>query len=73
MSIKYVCPYCKSVHGNIESNQVSEMQLGWHFLTPEERQHIISYGADGEMIAHVTCEYCSEAIQRHPELANPLQ
>lgn len=73
MSIKYVCPYCKSMHGNIESNQVSEMQLGWHFLTPEERQHIISYGEGGEMIAHVTCEYCSEAIQRHPELANPLQ
>lgn len=73
MSIKYVCPYCKTVHGNIESDTVSEMQLGWHFLTPEERQHIISYGTDGELVAHVTCEYCSEAIARHPELTNPLQ
>ncbi|RKD22797.1 hypothetical protein BEP19_11150 [Ammoniphilus oxalaticus] len=73
MSIKYVCPYCKSIHGHIEASQVSEMQLGWHFLTPEERKHIISYEAGGDLVAHVTCDYCSEAVQRHPELTNPLQ
>ncbi len=72
MSIKYVCPHCKSTLGNIESELVTETELGWHFLTPEERQHIISYDS-GNMIVNVTCEYCSEAIQRNPELAYPLQ
>ncbi|MEW9672681.1 anti-sigma-F factor Fin [Ammoniphilus sp. 3BR4] len=72
MSIKYVCPHCKSTHGSIDSEDVTEMQLGWHFLTPEERQHIINYN-NGDMVVNVSCEYCSEAVERNPELAYPLQ
>jgi DNA-directed RNA polymerase subunit RPC12/RpoP len=73
MSIKYVCQYCKTTIGQIDSADVSEMKLGLHFLTPEERQHIISYEANGDIVANIACEYCSEAINRHPELVNPLQ
>ncbi|HJV47537.1 MAG TPA: anti-sigma-F factor Fin [Bacillota bacterium] len=73
MSIKYVCQYCNTTIGAVDSSHVSEMQLGWHFLTPEERKHIISYEANGDAVARITCEYCNEAIQRHPELIYPLQ
>jgi hypothetical protein len=73
MVIKYVCPHCGSTHGMINSNNVTEAQLGWHFLTPEERQHIISYDNHGDLVANIVCEYCNEAIYRHPELVNPLQ
>jgi len=72
MSIKYICPYCKTTLGVFDSTHVSEAQLGLHSLTPEERNHIISYEANGDVVASVTCEYCSEAIDRNPELANPL-
>jgi hypothetical protein len=73
MSIKYICPYCKNKIGEIQADEVTEMQLGLHFLTPEERQHIISYETNGDLVAKVTCEYCAEAVNRYPELINPLQ
>ena len=54
----------------------SEMQLGFHFLTPEERSDIIAYNPNGDVTVKVVCDYCREAIESNPELllvANPLQ
>ncbi|MFT9850308.1 anti-sigma-F factor Fin [Aneurinibacillus sp. REN35] len=73
MAIRYICPHCRTQHGAIDHPDATEQRLGLHFLTREEREHIISYEANGDMVAHVTCEYCSEAINRHPELTHPLQ
>ncbi|MBO8172679.1 MAG: anti-sigma-F factor Fin family protein [Bacillaceae bacterium] len=73
MSVKYVCRYCGKEIGSIHDNHITEYQLGFHFLTPEERKHIISYTSDGDIVARVICEYCQEALERNPELSNPLQ
>lgn len=73
MSIKYVCRYCEKEIGHIDSPNVTESQLGFHFLTPDERKHIISYENNGDVVARVVCEYCQEALERNPELVNPLQ
>lgn len=76
MSIKYVCKYCKTNMGEIHSDQVSEMQLGFHSLTPEERKDIIAYNPNGEIMVNITCDHCHEIFVSHPELAllsNPLQ
>ncbi len=73
MSIKYVCRYCGKEIGEIDDGNVTEFQLGFHFLTPEERKHIISYEADGDTVAKIICEYCQEALERNPELSHPLQ
>lgn len=76
MEIKYVCPHCQSVVGRINSTTVSEHQLGFHFLTPEERSDIIAYSQNGDVTVKVTCDYCKQALLTHPELmlvANPLQ
>jgi hypothetical protein len=76
MDIRYVCRHCQSVIGVLNSSTVNEQQLGFHSLTPEERQDIIAYNLDGGMTVRVTCEFCREALAAHPELSlirSPLQ
>ncbi len=76
MSIRYVCKHCSMSLGEIASEQVTEAQLGFHFLTPEERNDIITYNSSGDVIVKLVCDYCREALQSHPELAlvsSPLQ
>lgn len=75
MSIRYVCRSCGTTIGQIP-HSVSEYQLGFHFLTPQERKHIISYEEDGGVTVRILCEYCNEAINNNPELSllsTPLQ
>lgn len=62
--------------GRFENDQVPEYRLGLQFLTPEERKRIISYNSNGDVTVKVICEYCSQTLDSHPELAllsNPLQ
>ncbi|MEF2968749.1 anti-sigma-F factor Fin family protein [Paenibacillus sp. M1] len=76
MAINYVCRHCRTFIGRIDAPHVSESQLGFHFLTPEERRDIIAYDSNGEMTVRVTCDYCKEALESNPELtllSNPLQ
>ncbi|MFE5324458.1 anti-sigma-F factor Fin [Paenibacillus sp. NPDC056579] len=76
MAIKYVCRHCRTLIGELEQQHVSEELLGFHFLTPEERQSIISYNPNGDMTVNVVCDYCKEALENNPELslvASPLQ
>jgi hypothetical protein len=76
MSIKYYCRYCNSKIGEIQQENVTEFQLGFHHLTPTERKDIISYQDDGHVKVRVICEFCKEALDANPELVlavNPLQ
>ncbi|CAH0121992.1 MULTISPECIES: anti-sigma-F factor Fin family protein [unclassified Paenibacillus] len=76
MSINYICRHCHTPIGRIDDANVSEAQLGFHFLTPEERSDIISYSPNGDVTVKMTCDYCKEALDNHPELVlapNPLQ
>ncbi|UHA75333.1 anti-sigma-F factor Fin family protein [Paenibacillus sp. 481] len=76
MSVNYVCKHCHTLIGRIESGHVQEDRLGFDRLTPEDRQHFLLYHSNGDVTVRLTCEYCSEALQRHPELSSftsPLQ
>jgi len=76
MTVKYVCRHCQSLIGEIQDENVSEYQLGFHFLTPEERKDIIAYNSEGEVTVRVTCDYCRQTLDSYPELSlqvNPLQ
>jgi hypothetical protein len=76
MSVKYICRHCHTFVGEINNGAISEYQLGFHFLTPEERRDIISYNIDGDVTVRVVCDYCREALDANPELsllASPLQ
>lgn len=76
MSVNYCCRHCGTMIGKIEDPTVTEYQLGFHFLTPEERRDIITYNQKGDIFVKTICDYCKEAIDAHPELVlveNPLQ
>ena len=76
MTIKYVCRHCGTNMGEIDRDDISEQRLGFHFLTPAERKDIITYNRKGEVIVRLSCDYCREALEAHPELnliPNPLQ
>lgn len=76
MTIKYICRHCRMPIGQIESDSVSEYELGFHFLTPEERGEMIAYDGSGDVVVKVTCDYCRQTLDSYPELSligNPLQ
>mgnify|MGYP001217443755 CR=1 FL=1 len=76
MAVNYVCKHCKTPIGSIDRPEVTEQQLGFHFLTPEERGDIISYDSNGDVTVNIVCEYCNEALHTNPDLhmvGNPLQ
>jgi len=76
MAVNYICRHCKTPMGTINGPEITEHQLGFHFLTPEERSDIIAYGLNGEITVKVICDYCREALDANPELllvASPLQ
>jgi len=76
MSVRYVCRHCRTFLGEISGSEFSEYELGFHFLTPDERRDIISYNPNGDVTVKVTCDYCKQALEANPELslvANPLQ
>lgn len=73
MTIRYICPHCGVEYASIGSSVAGEARLGLASLTEDEREHIISYETNGDVTAKISCQYCSEAINRNPELINPLQ
>lgn len=70
MAINYVCRYCKTPLGQLNQTVLSEEQLGFNTLTPEERKDIMTYDEFGNMTVHVICDYCKEAVEEHPELSH---
>ncbi|GED33461.1 MULTISPECIES: anti-sigma-F factor Fin [Brevibacillus] len=76
MSIRYTCRCCGMKIAEFDESQVSEAQLGFDSLTPDERALIISREQSGDTVVSITCDYCREALNQHPELSlvgNPLQ
>jgi hypothetical protein len=76
MAVNYVCRHCRTPLGHFENDQVPEYRHSLQFLTPEERERIIAYDSNGDITVKVICDYCSQTLETHPELAllsNPLQ
>jgi hypothetical protein len=76
VSVTYVCRHCQMKIGQLDQHYAKEDLLGFHFLTPEERQSIISYNPNGDVTVKVVCDYCKEALEANPELSlliSPLQ
>jgi hypothetical protein len=76
MAIKYICRHCRTDIGQIDSAHIDESVLGFQFLSPEERNDIVNYQYNGDVMVRVICDYCREALDAHPELAlvaSPLQ
>lgn len=42
--------------------------LGFHQLSDQERQEMISYNPNGDIHVKAICEDCQEALERNPDL-----
>ncbi|RIX49280.1 DUF2757 family protein [Paenibacillus nanensis] len=76
MAVNYICRHCKTSIGSVAEPSITEQQLGFHFLTPEERSDIIAYDSNGDVTVSLVCEHCNEALNLNPDLMlvnNPLQ
>ncbi|MFC7443359.1 anti-sigma-F factor Fin [Laceyella putida] len=67
MAIYYVCRHCGLPLGHITDGQVTESQLGFDQLTPEERKDIITNDMDGNQVVKITCESCQQVLEADPE------
>jgi hypothetical protein len=67
MAIEYVCRYCHVHMGRIDSDTLTESELGFDQLTPEERKDIITSDIFGNCYVHIVCESCQEVLEGHPE------
>lgn len=67
MAIHYICRHCQKSIGRIDSSRVTEAQLGFDQLTPEERKDIITSDIKGNQVVKVTCESCQQVLENDPE------
>lgn len=71
MPIYYSCRYCGDYLGKVDQ-PIEEERLGFHILSPSERDSVISREHNGDTHVHVVCEHCQEVIDRDPEtILNP--
>ncbi|QGQ43933.1 anti-sigma-F factor Fin family protein [Metabacillus sediminilitoris] len=68
MALHYHCRHCGVKVGSIDSISVSSEQLGFHQLSNDERQEMITYQDNGDMHIKTICEDCQDALNRNPDL-----
>lgn len=76
MSVNYICKHCHTLIGRIEGVESDAGRLGFSQLTDEEYRQYIRNHENGDITVRMTCDYCTEAYSRNPELsgfASPLQ
>lgn len=66
MAIYYYCRRCGTSIGIIEENLFGDEQLGFHILTEEERNEMISYDAKGDVHVKSICDECYESFLQNP-------
>lgn len=67
MKLKYICRYCQQKLGEIEREGLTDQQLGFDQLTPEERKDIITSKINGIQQVHTVCETCQQTLEENPE------
>ncbi|MBS2967270.1 MULTISPECIES: anti-sigma-F factor Fin family protein [Metabacillus] len=66
MGYHYYCRHCGTKVGTLENEAIHSGELGFHYLTSEERQEMIRYMANGDIEVKTICEDCQEALDRNP-------
>jgi hypothetical protein len=68
MALHYFCRHCGVKVGSIDRVSLYSDSLGFHQLTDEERQDMISYESTGDIHVKTICEDCQESLDRNPDL-----
>ncbi|MBD1372462.1 DUF2757 family protein [Hazenella sp. IB182357] len=64
MHLQYICRSCNQYLGMIDPKEVTDRQLGFDRLTPDERKDIITSDAHGNTFVRVTCEVCQDVLEK---------
>ncbi|MBA4495818.1 anti-sigma-F factor Fin [Paenactinomyces guangxiensis] len=67
MAINYICRYCNTLLGKLDATDLTDSQLGFDRLTPDEREDIITSDIGGNRQVRVICESCQKMIEGNPE------
>ncbi|MCU0158318.1 anti-sigma-F factor Fin family protein [Bacillus safensis] len=67
MALHYYCRHCGVKVGSLDEPAVQSEALGFHHLTNEERNDMISYRENGDLHVQTICEDCQEALERNPD------
>lgn len=68
MALYYYCRHCGIEVGKLDTLSIQSESLGFHTLTDQERQEMISYDAAGDIKIKSICEDCHESLERNPML-----
>ncbi|PLR78935.1 DUF2757 domain-containing protein [Bacillus sp. V3-13] len=67
MAIHYHCRHCGVKIGSLDKMAIHSESLGFHKLTDEERQEMISYEPNGDIKIKSICEDCQEGLEKNPD------
>lgn len=68
MALHYNCRHCGVKVGSLDSVSLYSESLGFHQLSNEEREDMISYEQNGDIHVKTICEDCQEALDKNPDL-----
>jgi hypothetical protein len=64
MTYYYFCSHCKSKIGELDKDINSNL-LGFNNLTREEKDEMINYLPNGDIIVNSICKNCEEYVTRY--------
>lgn len=67
MAIIYKCRHCKHEIGKITNQVISTSMLGLDQLTSSEKQKMIQYKENGDVLIQAICENCEASLEQHPD------
>ena len=67
MALHYYCRHCGVKVGSLDESAVQSEALGFHHLTNEERNDMISYRENGDLHVQNIWEDCQGGLERNPD------
>lgn len=67
MAIVYECRHCNQSIGTLEESVLDEAILGIAQLSQTEKETMLKYQANGDLLIFAICEHCEEALKLHPQ------
>ncbi|WP_068675832.1 anti-sigma-F factor Fin family protein [Oceanobacillus sp. Castelsardo] len=66
MSIVYNCRHCGQNIGKLDNQMIDTSLLGFNQLSEKEKEEMIQYRDNGDVLVIAICESCEETLGRNP-------
>ncbi|WP_261134725.1 anti-sigma-F factor Fin family protein [Bacillus sp. Marseille-Q3570] len=68
MAVYYSCKHCGVHIGKLDVTSAASTNLGFDYLSDQEREEYISYDDQGHVYVKSICEDCYEMLRKNPDL-----